>query len=414
MSNIAGTASSRSMNISNKATYYKIIIVLGAMAAVMPMSIDMYLPGFAKVANTFQTDVAHIGITLSSFFAGVCIGQLFYGPLMDKYGRIKPLVVGILIFILASIACGLATSLQQLTIFRFFQAFGGCASFVANRAIARDLFKTEELVKVFSMLMLVIGLAPILAPSLGSFIVAHHSWRVVFWVLTGTAILLLLALLLFIGETKPKTITFSLRPGFVLKNYWNVFSNPSFLLYTLSFSFASAGLFSYVAGSPAIFMGIFKVDETDFGIIFGFNALCLVIGSQLNRFITKKFSGKKITSISSFMLLAISVILFTLTYFGIADMWTMIICLSSILFFTGIFNPNASALALAPFKSNAGTASALSGFMQMMINAFASFAVSYFATTSALPMTSIMMICAVCSFTAVSIVNFWNKEEALM
>ncbi len=396
------------MDISNKATYYKIIIVLGAMAAIMPMSIDMYLPGFAKVANSFQTDVAHIGITLSSFFAGVCIGQLVYGPLMDKYGRVKPLVVGVLIFILSSIACSLATSLEQLTVFRFFQAFGGCASFVANRAIARDLFKTEDLVKVFSMLMLVIGLAPILAPSLGGFIVAHHSWRIVFWVLTGTAILLLISLLLFIGETKPKHINYSLKPSFVLKNYWSVLSNPNFLLYTLSFSFASAGLFTYVAGSPAIFMGIFKVDETDFGIIFGFNALCLVIGSQLNRFITKKFSGKNITTYTSLILLIITIILFLLTISNLVGLWVLIACLSSILFFIGIFNPNASALALAPFKNNAGTASALSGFMQMMVNALASFAVSYFASTTALPMVSIMMICAMCSFMAIVVVNKRN------
>lgn len=403
-------ATMRSMNITHKGNYYKLIIVLGALAGIMPLSIDMYLPAFSKIANGLGTDVAKMGITLSSFFAGVCIGQLVYGPLMDKFGRLKPLFTGMSIFLLASIASMFVQNLEQMAVVRFLQAFGGCASFVANRAIARDLFPGKDLVKVFSMLMLIIGIAPILAPTIGSFIVTHYHWHTIFVVLSIMAALLLCCIVLLLSETKSYDPSLSLRPSVVASSYFSVLKHPIFLSHTLSFSFASAALFAYISASPFVFMTLHGLTEQQFGWAFGFNASCLILGSQINRILIKKYNSNQIATTTAILMLIIASCFWVLAIFNLAGLAVIITCLSSCMFLIGIFNPNASAIALSPFVQNAGIASGLSGFCQMGINALASFGVSHFANGTVLPMTSTIFVCIMGSFLALIVYKFAYRK----
>lgn len=380
--------------IESRRKYYQLIILLGVLSAMMPLSIDMYLPGFPAIARSLHTDVAAVGVSLAGFFIGVCAGQLFYGPLMDKFGRKKPLIFGLSLYFLASLACIFAANAEQFVIFRFLQAFGGCAGFVANRAIARDLFVKEEIVKVFSMLVLVMGIAPIVAPTLGSFLVTAFNWQSIFIFLALVALFLLLSVLFFLPETKQADESFSLHPRSVLKEYAGVISNRQFILYTIAFSSASAGMFAYITGSPSLFMHKFGLTEQQFGLIFGLNASCYILGSQVNRLVIKWKTSEQLVIILGTLLFVVASILALLTYYGLDSFLAIFVCLAFFLLFTGIINPNLNALSLEPFSRNIGVASALSGFLQMGINALSSFAVSYFSDGTSASMVMVILFFA--------------------
>ncbi|NBA84640.1 Bcr/CflA family efflux MFS transporter [Emticicia sp. CRIBPO] len=388
--------------IETRKKYYQLIILLGVLSALMPLSIDMYLPGFPAIARSLHTDVAAVGVSLAGFFVGVCAGQLFYGPLMDKFGRKKPLIFGLSLYLLASLACLFATHVEQFVGFRFLQAFGGCAGFVANRAIARDLFAKEEIVKVFSMLVLVMGIAPIVAPTLGSFIVTTLNWQAIFALLAVISLFLVLSVIFFLPETKQPDKSFSLHPKAVLKEYAEVLGNKRFILYTIAFSSASAGMFAYITGSPSLFMHKFGLTEQQFGMIFGLNASCYILGSQVNRLVIKWRTSEQLVIILGSLLFLVALILAALTYYGLDSFPAIFTCLAFFLLFTGIINPNLNALSLEPFTRNIGVASALSGFLQMGINALSSFTVSYFSDGTSTSMVAVILFFASLSLCCLS------------
>ena len=175
----------------NSKHFRTFLLICGALSAIAPFSIDMYLPGFPHIAQDLRTDIAHVTLSLTSFFVGISLGQLFYGPALDRFGRKKPVMIGLAIYMLAAIGCGLATSVQWLIAFRFLMAIGGCAGMVAVRAIVRDLFPVNEIAKTLSLLMLVMGAAPIVAPTIGGYVVTTMGWRGIFLLLVLWAIWLL-------------------------------------------------------------------------------------------------------------------------------------------------------------------------------------------------------------------------------
>ena len=174
---------------------FVLILILGLLSAIGPFSIDMYLPGFPAIAADLQTTVDAVSYTLASFFIGVCFGQMLCGPLLDRFGRRIVLIVGLLAYLVASIGCALSTSIEMLIVFRFFQALGGGVGMVAPRAIVRDLFPVDENAKIFSLLILVLGVSPILAPTVGSYVIALFGWNYVFIVLTALGALILLSVI---------------------------------------------------------------------------------------------------------------------------------------------------------------------------------------------------------------------------
>ena len=375
-----------------KKRYVFHIVILGLLTAISPFSIDMYLPGFRDIAAGLHTTVASVSLSLSSYFVGISLGQLLYGPLLDRHGRKRPLYFGLLLYILSSAACTQVHDINSLILLRFVQALGGCGATVAAMAMVRDLFGPKESAKVFSLLLLVIGASPMLAPTAGSYIISLYGWRAVFVVLLVMAILITLLAILGLPESYQPDESFSLRPKPILKNFWSVLRDPAFLTYSVSGSLAFTGLFAYVSGSPIVFMDVYHVDKKTYGWIFAGLSVGFIGLSQFNTLLLKKYSSEQIIKVA----LAIQVLLSLLFLFGNMAGWYSLPQTLVFLFFLlgsiGFCNPNAAALALAPFSRNAGIASALLGAMQMGTGALGSVAVSVFSNGTATPMIAVMAI----------------------
>jgi DHA1 family bicyclomycin/chloramphenicol resistance-like MFS transporter len=386
-----------------KTNYIKLILILGSMSALGPFSIDMYLPGFSGIAKDLNTTVANVSMTLSSYFVGISAGQLLYGPLLDRFGRKKPLFIGLLIYILASLGCIFVTDINTFIGLRFIQAVGSCAATVASIAMVRDLFPVKEIPNVLSKLMLVIGLSPMLAPTIGGYVTSYWGWHIVFLILMCMGVFVLIASQMGLPRTHEPDESISLKPKPIINNFIAIIKVPQFYTYALTGSVAFSGLFTYVAASPILFMGILKVDAQIYGWIFAFMSLSFIGSSQLNSLLLRRFSseqmifGALITQIIisiTFLILAINDVLGV--YGTIAMLFLFLACL-------GISNPNTAGLTLAPFAKNTGSASALMGATQVGIGALASFAVGVFVKDSMVPMVSIMTCTTIIAFIILNI-----------
>lgn len=376
------------------------IVTLGALTAIGSLSIDMYLPGFPSIAEDLRTDISHVALSLTSFFIGISAGQLFFGPIIERYGRKVPLIAGLSIYLIASFGCSLTDSVNALIILRFFQALGGCSGMVISRTMVRDLFPVSETAKIFSMLMLIMGVAPIIAPTIGGFLTESFGWRYIFFLLTFIAIFLLTATVRFLPESKGPDESVQLYPAAVMNRFYVVLKQPMFLTYAVVSGFASAGMFAYISGSPFVFMKLFGMSETQYGWIFGINAAGLIAASQLNRLFLKKKTSREIVIIAATLQCTTGIILFTGTQAGFIGSTGTFICVFMYLMLQGFVFPNSTALSLEPFEQNAGIASALAGSMQMIIAALASAAVSYFHNGTAIPMSMVIAACSVVSYAA--------------
>lgn len=381
----------------NKKFY--LILILGMLSAIGPFSIDMYLPAFPDIAKGLNTEVSKVMLSLSSFFIGISAGQLIYGPLLERFGRKRPLYVGLSIYMLASLGCALAASVNALIGLRLFQALGGCVGMVAARAMVRDLFDVKENAKVFSMLMLVVAVSPIIAPTAGGYVTALFGWRWVFAMLMVVDVIVLAGIYFWLPESKKPDPGFSLKPVPILKNFAGVIKHPQFYTYALTAAISAAGLYAYIGGSPSVFMGVFHVTEKQYGWIFALIAMGLIGASQINSVLLKNYTSEQIIKVALACQSTIGLILVALTLLGWGDLFITIFLIFLFLCCQGFTFPNASALSMAPFGHNAGSASALMGAIQMCIGAFTSALVSVFQNSTALPMAAVMACCAIGAFT---------------
>jgi DHA1 family bicyclomycin/chloramphenicol resistance-like MFS transporter len=385
-------------NFMNRKKKAIVILVLGMNTAIGPFSIDMYLPSFADIAADLHTTVAHISLSLSSFFIGISLGQFIYGPLLDRFGRKKPLYAGLVLYLLASAMCALATSADMLIALRFLQALGGCAGMVASRAMVRDLFDVKDNARVFSMLMLVVGVSPIIAPTLGGYVTAEFGWHYIFVILTLMALIIILAVHFGLPESRKADPHYSLKPQAILKNFRAVLKEPQFFTYAFTGAVAASGLYAYVAGSPTVFLEIFKVSEKQFGLIFALVAGGLILATQVNSFLLRQYRSEQIIPVALFFQSMAGIGLFVGSVTGVIGITGTILLILVYLSCQGFTFPNSSALSMAPFTKNAGSASALMGAVQMGLGALTSAIVSFLSNGTALPMTGIMACCAISSF----------------
>jgi DHA1 family bicyclomycin/chloramphenicol resistance-like MFS transporter len=370
------------------------ILVLGSLTAIGPFSIDMYLPGFPAIARDLHTQISDVGLTLTSYFIGISIGQLAYGPLLDRFGRRKPLIAGLLIYIVAAIGCGLSPSLDWLIAQRFFLAIGGCVGIVAARAIVRDMFPVNEVARIFSTLMLVLAVSPIIAPSLGAYVADTFSWKYIFAMLATIAVLILIAVVRLLPDSRPPDASISLSPMGITRNYAKLFREPMFVAYGLASATASAGLFAYISDSPFVFIQLFGFDGREFGLVFSLSACGVIGASQLNRLWLRKKSSTEISFVSSVAQCVVATLLLVSVLVGVhaTGIVALLFCyLASI----GFLSPNTTALAIEPFAAQAGTASAFLGSIQMTAGAIGSALVSYLHDGTAFPMVVMLVASSV-------------------
>jgi len=375
--------------------YFFLILILGTLTALSPFSIDMYLPGFPAIAKDLHTTTEEVARSLSSFFIGLAFGQLLYGPLMDRYGRKRPLYFGLVLYIVVSIGCFSAKSIDMLIALRAVQALGSCAAGVAAMAMVRDIFPVKDNAKVFSLLILVLGASPMIAPTVGSYLTAAWGWQSVFIMLMSIAILILIAVIFSLPESYKPDKTYSLKPLPIITSFLGVIKVPEFYTYAITTSLAFAGLFAYVAASPTVFMEFFHVSGKTYGWIFASLSIGFVGSSQLNSVLLQYFRSERIVVWALSMQVVAALIFLAGSYYNWFGLYGTISLIFIVLCGVGLTNPNASALSLAPFERNAGTASSLMGAMQLGIGSVSSYCVSLFSKPSTLPMSLLMAVSSV-------------------
>jgi len=367
-----------------------IIVILGALATIGPFAIDMYLPAFPEIAAALHVSTARVSLSLSSYFAGMAAAQLFYGPLLDRFGRKRPLYVGLLLFITASLFCLTSRNVESLVALRFVQALGGCAAQVACMAMVRDLFPARETARIISLLILVISASPLLAPSVGVFVSVHLGWQWVFIVLSAYAFLMLMISWQLLPEGHPPDRGVSLRPGPILRNYGLVLKEPQFITYSLSGAFAFCGLLVYVASAPIVFMEVFHVSAQKFGAIFAGLSVGFIGSNQINVLLLRRFSSEQIFRGSLLVECPTALVLLVGTVCGWFGLGTTLVLLFIALSSLGLAYPNAAALAIVPFSRNIGSAAAMLGFLQIGISGLAAASIGIFDSHTMMPLALIM------------------------
>ncbi len=251
----------------------------------------MYLPAMPQLERVFATDAARVQWTLAAFFLGFALGQAFYGPVADRYGRKPSLYVGLALYIGASIGCALAPGIGLLTAFRFLEAIGACAGAVVARAVVSDLFTGQEAARLFTALMVVMGVAPIVAPLIGSYLLLWFDWPVIFWVLAAFGVACLLAVWLRLPETHRTESVRSLALGSVVTRYLLLLFDRRYLGYALSGAASMAGMFAYIAGSPFVFITLHHLTPQHYAWLFGANAFGIALASRINHALLRRYSA---------------------------------------------------------------------------------------------------------------------------
>lgn len=368
------------------------ILILGALSAFGPLAIDFYLPGFPAMALAFATDEKHIQTTLAVYFLGLSIGQLVYGPMADRFGRRVPLLVGVSLFTLASLACAFAPTLDALILARFVQALGGCAGMVLSRAIVSDKCDAVASAKVFSQLMLVMGLAPILAPMLGGVLVNAFGWQSIFIALTLFSALCSLAVTLGLPESLPATQPRQPLSG-ALRQYGSLLKDRIFLGHALTGGIALAGMFAYIAGSPFVFIKLYGVPAEHYGWLFGSNAAGFILVAQVNARLLAKRGPAFLLARTVWVYLLAGLALLAVSALQPVRLWPLLIPLFVCIASLGCIIPNASACAMNGQGARAGSASALLGSVQFSVAAGAAAMVSLLHDGTAVPMALVISVC---------------------
>lgn len=390
----------------------KTILILGALSAFGPLAIDFYLPGFPAMALAFGTDEKHVQATLASYFLGLSIGQLLYGPVADRFGRRIPLLVGVTLFTVASLACAFAPTLDWLIAARFVQALGGCAGMVLSRAIVSDKCDAVGSAKVFSQLMLVMGLAPILAPMLGGFLVSHYSWHWIFIVLTLFSALATVAVALGLPESMPAHHPRQPLAG-GLRQYGRLLADLRFLGYALSGGIAMAGMFGYIAGSPFIFIKLYGVPAEHFAWLFGLNAAGFIMVAQVNARLLTRHTPAGLLSRTIWIYLIAGLSVLGVAALHTQALWPLLIPLFVCIASLGCIIPNASACAMNGQGARAGSASALLGCLQFSVAAGASSLVGVLHDGTALPMAIVISLCGVLAVTVTMLTGRLPARKAV-
>jgi len=372
-----------------------LVLLLGAVVAMGPFSLDMYLPAMPTIQHALGSTAAEVQMTLSAYFAGLALGQLVYGPLSDRIGRRIPLLIGLAIYVLASFGCIFARNIDALIVLRLFQALGGCVGIVISRAVIRDLFPPQDMARVFSALLLVMSVAPILAPISGSMLFAAFGWQSIFVFLTlyGAACWFAVFYRLEESLAQPHPPASILR---IAADYLRLLSHRRFMGYALAGGAAQAGMYTYLSSSSFVFIDVFQLTPGHFSMLFGLNACGLIATSQINSFLLRKgYHTEHVLrhALNAFMIAGVLMLICaSMKWFGIYGVAVpMFCCLASL----GFSFPNVTSAAMAPFGDRAGLASALLGMLQFTIGSVFTWIAGHLYDGTAVPMAAVIACCGI-------------------
>jgi MFS transporter, DHA1 family, multidrug resistance protein len=373
------------------------ILLLGLLDAYGPLGIDMYLPAFPRIERDLKAQGGDMQLTLSFFLAGLAVGQLVCGPISDRVGRRKPLLFGSVAFAAACIVCAFARSIEALIISRFVMGLAGATGMVIARAVVRDCFEEADSSRIYSMLMLVIGIAPIISPSVGGWLMGLGGWGSIFWALAGFACLCGAAVALGLPETHPAGRRTSHSARELIRIYAVMLGDGEFMGYAATVSLALGMIFAYVASAPSLFMQHYGLSPNAFSLIFASIAVGLIGSAQVNRWLTRRWDTHLILRSASFVNAAACLLLPVFAWTGAggfpAFFTDLFICLAAV----GLILPNATAAAMAPFPDRAGAASALVGTLQFTVGAVTGAIVGLFHDGTGLPMAVTIAACGILS-----------------
>ncbi|PVH26878.1 multidrug effflux MFS transporter [Sphingobacterium corticibacter] len=382
-----------------------IVIILSLLTSFIALSIDLYLPAFKSIAEDLHTDMGKVQVSLSVFIGGLAVGQLLWGTLSDRVGRKLPLIIAIIVYSMASILAITADSIEELWLYRFLQAFSGSAGMVLPRAVVTDYFDRGKTAKIFSLLALISGVAPIIAPSIGNLLLGGNGWHTIFFAMAVFGAVAVLLVIFFLPEThspKQTTTTYTKKERSVLASYAHVFQNKQFVVYTLVGSLTFSALMVYISNSPFLIMEIGGFTGTEYSLIFGLNAIGMVGGNYSVGFLVNRFSTMTLVKSAS-LFQTIFAVLLAACMLAEIPLAIILVLLFFSLIMMGILLTATVDLALAPFHNDSGTASAVFGFFQLGLTFVLSGIIGLVQNNSVMPMALALLSCAVISFGATTV-----------
>ncbi len=367
-----------------------LIFILGTLTAFGPLSIDMYLPSMPAMAVDLDAPTARVQMTLSSYFIGGALGQMLFGPLSDRFGRRPLLLAGIALYVLTSTLCALSSGVEMLIAQRFLQAIGGSAASVLARAMVRDFFSGDRAARVLSLIMLVMGAAPLVAPFLGGYLLLWFDWRAIFWALSGFGAVCFVLVLAVVRESHPKERR--IRHGLVgmLGMYGRIIRHAGAVGYLLANATAYGGMFAFFAGSPFVYIRLFRVAPENYGYLFACNVIALMAVSLLNARLVTRLGAHRLFALGTVLVALSGMALLFTAITGFGGLPGIVIPIFIYVGSLSLIGANSLALALDRFPQAAGSVSALSGGISFLYGSLCTGAVGLFHDGSALAMAAVI------------------------
>lgn len=373
-------------------------LLLGLLVSFAPMTIDLYLPAFPIMARDLATDAESIQLTLSVYMVGFALSQTIFGPISDRFGRKPTIMIGTSIYLVASVACALATSVEQLIVFRLFQSIGAAAAPVVARAVVRDMFTREEAARMYSVVTTVVAIAPVVAPVLGGFIVVWLGWRANFWVLTGFGASAMLLVIVMLPETNRNPDPNATRIGQMLRNFATMLSNRAYLGYVLTVMGNFSGLFAYLLGASFVLVDQLGMSPTSFGLSFGAASVGFMSGAFLGSRIVRYAGVERMCLAGTSFTAAGGALVFVLIWSDVISIWSIIVPTIVYFFGMGMSQPNIQAGAISPYPQMAGAAASLLGLAQYVSAGLLSMVLALFAFDQTFLLATIMGTSGVFAF----------------
>lgn len=375
---------------------FKIVFILGLLAMLMPLSIDMYLPALPVISAQFGVPAGSAQMTLSTYILGFALGQLFYGPMADSLGR-KPVILGgTLVFAAAAVACALAQTIDHLIVMRFFHGLAAAAASVVINALMRDIYPKEEFSRMMSFVMLVTTIAPLVAPMAGGAVLVWFSWHVIFWILALAALLASAMIFFFIDETLPVERRQKFHIRTTIGNFASLFRHKRVLSYMLASGFSFAGMFSFLSAGPFVYIELNHVSPQHFGYYFALNIVFLFIMTIINSRFVRRVGALNMFRAGLWIQFVMAIWLVLSAFLGVG-FWALVIGVAAFVGCVSMVSSNAMAVILDEFPHMAGTASSLAGTFRFGIGAIVGALLSMATFTTAWPMLWAMAFCATSS-----------------